>query len=132
MYFVYFKVRKGGHKILYSFWKRNSGYFGTWNHEWLLFLPLLLIYIFKISIIVVVQSLSCVQLFVTPWTTACQASLSFNISQSLIKLMSIEAVMLSNNLVLCCPLLLLPSTFPKSGSLPVSQLLSVRWPKYCR
>ena len=59
-----------------------------------------------------VQSLSHVQLFVTPWTVACQASLSFTISWSLLKLMSIEAVMASNHLILCCPLLLLPSIFP--------------------
>jgi len=62
--------------------------------------------------IVVVQSLSHVHLFVTPRTAACQASLSFTISQSLLKLMSIEAVMPSNHLILCCPLLLLPSIFP--------------------
>ena len=65
-----------------------------------------------ISTSVVVQSLSCVRLFVTPWTAACQASLSFTISQSLLKLMSIESVMPSNSLNLCHPLLLLPSIFP--------------------
>ena len=58
--------------------------------------------------VVVVQSLSHVQLFVTPWTAACQASLSFTISQSLLKLMSIESVMPSNHFILCCLLLLLP------------------------
>ena len=62
--------------------------------------------------VVVVQSLSCVQLFVTPWTTAHQASLSFTISGSLLKLTSIELVMPSNHLILCHPLLLLPSVFP--------------------
>ena len=61
---------------------------------------------------VVVQSFSHVQLFVTPWTAACQASLSFTISQSLLKLTSIESVMPSNHLVLCHPLVLLPSLFP--------------------
>ena len=61
---------------------------------------------------VVVQSLSHVRLFVTPWTVARQASLSFTISWSLLKLMSIESVMPSNHLVLCRPLLLPPSTFP--------------------
>ena len=60
-----------------------------------------------------VQSLSCVQLFVTPWTAACQASLSITSSQSLLKLMSIELVMPSNHFILCCPLLLLPSIFPR-------------------
>ena len=59
-----------------------------------------------------VQSLSHVQLFVTPWTTAHQASLSFTISQSLPRFISIESVMLSNYLILRCPLLLLPSIFP--------------------
>ena len=61
--------------------------------------------------VVVVQSLRRVWLFATPWTAAHQASLSCTISQSLLKLMSIESVMLSNHLVLCCPLLLLPSIF---------------------
>ena len=60
----------------------------------------------------VVQSLSCVPLFVTPWTAACQASLSFTMSWSLFKFMSIELVMPSNHLIFCCPLLLLPSIFP--------------------
>ena len=62
--------------------------------------------------VVVVQSLSRVQLFVTPWTAAHQASLSFTISQSVLKLMSIESVMPSNHLILSCPLLLLLSIFP--------------------
>ena len=61
---------------------------------------------------VVVQLLSHVQLFVTPWTAACQASLSFTTSPSLLKFMSIELVMPSNCLILCHPLLLLPSVFP--------------------
>ena len=59
-----------------------------------------------------VQSLSCVRLFATPWTVAHQASLSITNSWSLLKLMSIESVMLSNHLILCCPLLLLPLIFP--------------------
>ena len=65
--------------------------------------------------IYVVQSLSCVQFFVTPWTAAGQASLSFTISWSLLKLMSIESVMPSNHLILSCPLLLLPLIFPSIG-----------------
>ena len=65
-----------------------------------------------------VQLLSCVWLFATAWTTAHQATLSFTISQSLLKLMSIESVMSFNHLILCC-LLLLPSIFPDSGSFPV-------------
>ena len=63
--------------------------------------------------IVVVQSLSHVQLFATPWTAACQASLSFTMAQSWLKLMSIESVMPSNHLILCHPFLLLPSFFPR-------------------
>ena len=59
-----------------------------------------------------VQLLSHVQLFVTPWTGACQTSLSITNSRSLLRLMSIESVMPSNHLILCCPLLLLPSIFP--------------------
>ena len=62
--------------------------------------------------LVVVQSLSLVRLFATPWTAAHQASLSFTISQSLLKLMSIESVMPSNRLIFCCPPFLLPSIFP--------------------
>ena len=69
-----------------------------------------------------VQSLSCVQLFATPWTTAHQASLSITNSWSLPKLMSIESVMPSNHLILCRPLLLLPSIFPSIRVFPVSQL----------
>ena len=68
-----------------------------------------------------VQSFSRVRLFVTPWTVACQASLSITNSQSLLKLMSIESVMPTNYLILCHPLLFLPSVFPTSGSFPMSQ-----------
>ena len=66
----------------------------------------------SLPLCVVVQSLTLVWLFVTPWTVAHQASLPFTISWSLLKFMSIELVMLSNHLILCCPLLLLPSIFP--------------------
>ena len=66
--------------------------------------------------------LSCVKLFVIPWTAACQAPLSFTVSRSLHKLMSIEPVMLSNHLILCCPFSPCSQSFPASGSLPVSQL----------
>ena len=66
-----------------------------------------------------VQLFSRVQLFATPWTAARQASLSITSSQSLLKLMSIESVMPSNHLILCCPLLLLPSIFPSIGSFPM-------------
>ena len=77
-----------------------------------------------------VQLLSSVQLFVTPWTAACQASLSITNSQSLHKLMSIETVMLSNHLTLCCPLLLLPSIFPSTRVFSNESALRIRWPKY--
>ena len=77
-----------------------------------------------------VQSLSHVQLFVTPWIAAHQASLSFTISQSLLKLMSVESVMPSNHLILCCPLLLLPLIFPSIRVFSNESLLHIRWPKY--
>ena len=63
-------------------------------------------------VVIVVQSLSHVRLFPTPWTISCQASLSFTISWSLLKFMSLQSVMLSNHLIFCCPLLLLLSIFP--------------------
>ena len=78
----------------------------------------------------VVQSLSHVQLFVTPWTAAHQASLSFTISWSLFKLMSIESVMPSNHLILCYLLLLLPSIFPSNRVFSKEPALHIRWPKY--
>ena len=71
-----------------------------------------------------VQSLSCVQLFATSWTAACQAFLSFTNSGSLLKLMSIESVMPSNHLIFCCPLLSCLQSFPASESFPVSQFFS--------
>ena len=77
-----------------------------------------------------VQSLSCVQLFVTPWNTARQASLSITNSQSLPKLMSIESVMPSSHLILCRPLLLLPSIFPSIRVFSNESALLIRWPKY--
>ena len=77
-----------------------------------------------------VQSLSCVQLFVTPCTAARQGSLSFTISQSLLKLMSIELVMPSNHLVLCCPFLLLPFIFPRIRVFYNKSALRISWPKY--
>ena len=77
-----------------------------------------------------VQSLSCVQLFVTPQTATCQASLSITNSWSLSKLMSIEPVMPPNHLILCCPLLLLPSIFPSIRVFSNESVLHIRWPKY--
>ena len=77
-----------------------------------------------IVIVVVVQSLSRVQLFVTPWIAVCQVSLSLPVSQSLLKLMSIELVMPSNHFVLCHPLLLPLQAFPASGFFPMSRLFA--------
>ena len=77
-----------------------------------------------------VQLLSCVQLFVTPWTAARQASLSITSSQSLLKLMSIESVMPSNHLIFCHPLLLPPSIFPSIRVFSNESVLRIRWPKY--
>ena len=74
--------------------------------------------------------LSCVGLFVTPWIAACQVSMSFTISRSLLKLMSIESVMLSNCLILCHLLLLLPSIFPSIRVFFNKSALPIRWPKY--
>ena len=76
-----------------------------------------------------VQSLSHVQLFATPWTAACQASLSFTNSRSLLKLNSIELVMPSTHLILCRPLLLPPSIFPRIRVLSNESVLLIRWPK---
>ena len=77
-----------------------------------------------------VQSLSCVQLFVTTWTAACQDSRSVTNSWRLLKLMSIQSVMPSNHLILCCPLLLLPSIFPSIIVFSNESVLCIRWPKY--
>ena len=77
-----------------------------------------------------VQSLSCVRLFVTSWTVACQASLFLTNSRSLLQLMSIKSVMSSNHLILCHPLLLLPSIFPSIRVFSNESVLRIRWPKY--
>ena len=88
--------------------------------------------IFKMFIvpIISVQLLTHVQLFATPWTTACQASLSITNSWSPPKPMSIESVMPSNHLILCHPLLLLPSIFPSIRVFSNESALRMRWPKY--
>ena len=77
-----------------------------------------------------VKLLSCVRLFATPWTAAHQASLSITNSQSLLKLMPVESVMPSSHLILCCPLLLLPSILRSIKVFPNESALSIRWPKY--
>ena len=80
--------------------------------------------------VAVVQLLSCVWLFATPWAAAYQASLSFLNSQSLLKLMSIESIMASNHLIFCFPFLLPPSIFPSIRVFSNESLLHMRWPKY--
>ena len=80
--------------------------------------------------VVVVHSLSCAQLFGTPWTAAHQASLPFTISWSLLKLMSIELVMPSNHLILCHTLVLLPSIFSSIRVFSNESVLRIRWPEY--
>ena len=83
-----------------------------------------------LKIVVAVQSLRCVQLFATPWTAACQAALSCTIFWSLLKFMSIVSVMPSNHLILCCPLLLLPSIFPSIRIFSNESALCIREPNY--
>ena len=92
-------------------------------------------YLYSISLFLktnleVGKSLSPLRLLATPWTAAHQASLSFTISQSLLKLMSIESVMPSNHIILYCPLLLLPSIFPSIRVFSNESALCIRWPKY--
>ena len=83
-----------------------------------------------IVIAVVIQSLSHVQLFLKPWPAARQASPPITNSYGLFKLMSIESVMPSNHLILCCPLLLPPSVFPSIRIFSKESALCIRWPKY--
>ena len=85
---------------------------------------------FAINLFTSVQSLSCVRLFVTPWTAAHQASLSITDSQSLLKLMSITWLMPSNHLILCHPLLLPPSIFPSIRVFSNESVLCIRLPKH--
>ena len=82
------------------------------------------------SIVVVVQLLSCAHLFVIPCTATCQASLSFIIFQSMLKLMSVESGMSSNHSIFCCPLLLPPSVFPRIRIFSNESVLHIRWPKW--
>ena len=85
---------------------------------------------FLLVVVAVFQLLSHVRLFETPWTAARQASLSFTISSSSLKPMSIKSVMLSNHLILCHPLLLLPSIFHSNRVFSNESALHIRWPKY--
>ena len=91
----------------------------TWLREWTRVILLLVsweistfFFLRNLHVVIVVQLLSCIWFFATPWTAACQVSLSFTISQSVLRFVSIESVMLSNHLILCHPFLLLPSIFP--------------------
>ena len=95
------------------------------GHHTLSFFPL-------VAVFRSVQLLSHVQLFATPWSAARQASLSIINSQRLLKLMSIESVMSSNHLILCFPLLLLPSIFPNIKVFSSESVLPIRWTKYWR
>ena len=88
------------------------------------------VYIMHLTQFSSVHALSCVQLFVTPWTAAHQASLSITNHWSLLKLMSIESVMPSNHLILCHPLLLPPAIFPSIKVFSSESALHSRWPKY--
>ena len=83
-----------------------------------------------IVVVIVVQSLSHVRLLATPWTAACQASLFIIISLNFLKLISIESVMPSIDLILCCPLLLLPSVLPSNRVFSSESPLHITWPKY--
>ena len=87
---------------------------------------------FLFFLLLLVQLLSRVQLFVTPWTAAYQASLPFTISRGLVKLMSVELVMLCNHFILCRPLLLLSSVFPSIRVSSNELVLRIRWLKYWR
>ena len=100
------------------------------NFSFLLFEIFLMIFSLFLLLLRSVQSLSHVCLFVIPWTTVSQASLSITNSRSLFKLMSIESVMPSNHLILCCPLLLLSSIFPSIGVFSNKLILCIRWPNY--
>ena len=108
----------------------------TWLSDWTELLPrskcLLISWLQSPSAVIFssVQSLSRIQLFATPWTTARQASLSISNSWSSPKPMSIESVMPSNHLILCHPLLLLPSIFPSIKVFSDESALHIRWPKY--
>ena len=106
--------------ILYSFSEMPAELWVLWD-----FITVVLLSQFSS-----VELLSPVRLLATPWTTACQASLSITNSQSLLKLMSIELVMPSNHLILCHPLLLQPSIFPSIRVFSNESVLQIRWPKY--
>ena len=100
-------------------------FFNISDSEYFLFLN-----VYSCVFVAVVQSLNCVQVFVSLWTTACQAFLSFTISQSFFELISIESVMLFNHLIFSVSLLLLPSVFPSIRVFSSNSALRITWPKY--
>ena len=104
-------------KLPYTFFHLSSCHLSCVSHT-------------RVLSILVVQLLSHVQLFATPWTVAHQDSLSFTISRSLLRFMSIESVMLSSHLILCCPLLLLSSVFPNIRVFSSESTPHIGWPKY--
>ena len=118
-----------GKKIPESSKRQNLNLLHAWNNWQSISISL---GILSNLAIVVVQLLSLVWLFATPWTAACQTSLFFTISRSLLKLMSIELMMPSNHLILCQPLFLLPSILPSSRVFSNESALHIRWPKYWR
>ena len=104
--------------------------FETVSDIWFLRFSEQVFFFIHAAAVVVALLLSCIRLFVTPGTIARQASLSSTVSQNLLTLMSIELVMPSNRLILCCPLLLLPSVFPSIRVFSKESALCIRWPKY--
>ena len=118
-----------------DWWWYEVEFLGTCNSglsKFPLILTILIstILIFLQSMSFVVLLLSCFWFFETPWTAACQASLSFTITQRLLKLISIESVMPSNHLIFCFPLPLLPSIFPSIRVISNEPVLHIRWPNY--
>ena len=111
---------------MWILWEVNSG---GWGKLWTLH-AFLEAHPASLSMVSSVQLLSGVQLFATPWAAACQTSLSVTNSQSLLKLLSIKSMMPSNHLILCCPLLFLPSIFPSIRVFSKESVLHIRWPKY--
>ena len=112
-----------GHRI-FSYTSWQFVFLLPWNAS------LYILVTFLLGFFVTIQLLSRVWLFATQWPAAHQASLSFTVSRSMLKLMSIESVMPSNHLVLCCPLFLLPSILPSIRVFSNESTLLIRWPKY--
>ena len=122
--------RSNPHLLRLLPWQAGSLPLAPPGSPYIIYIIYIYIYITALAHGQSVQSLSCVRLFVTRWTTARQASLSITNSRSPPKLMSIELVMPSNHLILCCPLLLLPSIFPSIRVFSNKSALRIRWPKY--